>query len=140
MDAITLHFPVLDSSLNCQITSLSWVFSYSFLVSQVHMNPSQSTLSIEGDDIDRVDKAMQHISYLNSRQFPTPGIRRLKITSTVKYVLVLTWGIPVQGWGIMDISLVETKESWPVPASHIASMLELERFPQQHSACCLRME
>uniref|UniRef100_A0A8C3R9V2 Calsyntenin-1 n=1 Tax=Cyanoderma ruficeps TaxID=181631 RepID=A0A8C3R9V2_9PASS len=51
---------------------------------KVHMNPSQSTLSIEGDDIDRVDKAMQHISYLNSRQFPTPGIRRLKITSTVK--------------------------------------------------------
>ncbi|XP_053818999.1 calsyntenin-1 isoform X2 [Vidua chalybeata] len=51
---------------------------------KIHMNPSQSTLTIEGDDIDRVDKAMQHISYLNSRQFPTPGIRRLKITSTVK--------------------------------------------------------
>lgn len=31
-----------------------------------------------------MDKAMQHISYLNSRQFPTPGIRRLKITSTIK--------------------------------------------------------
>uniref|UniRef100_A0A8C0VJI5 Calsyntenin-1 n=1 Tax=Cyanistes caeruleus TaxID=156563 RepID=A0A8C0VJI5_CYACU len=51
---------------------------------KIHMNPSQSMLTIEGDDIDRVDKAMQHISYLNSRQFPTPGIRRLKITSTVK--------------------------------------------------------
>ncbi|KAM6998844.1 calsyntenin-1 isoform 3-T3 [Passerculus sandwichensis] len=51
---------------------------------KIHMNPSQSTLTIEGDDIDRVDKAMQHISYLNSRQFPTPGIRRLKITSTVR--------------------------------------------------------
>ncbi|XP_064028342.1 calsyntenin-1 isoform X3 [Pogoniulus pusillus] len=51
---------------------------------KIHMNPSQSTLSIEGDDIDRVDKAMQHISYLNSRQFPTPGIRRLKITTDVK--------------------------------------------------------
>lgn len=50
------------------------------------MNPSQSAVTVEGDDIDRVDKAMQHISYLNSRQFPTPGIRRLKITSTVKYV------------------------------------------------------
>ncbi|PKU37089.1 hypothetical protein llap_12608 [Limosa lapponica baueri] len=53
-------------------------------LNQVHMNPSQSTLTLEGDDIDRVDKAMQHISYLNSRQFPTPGIRRLKITSVVK--------------------------------------------------------
>ncbi|XP_054031896.1 calsyntenin-1 isoform X3 [Dryobates pubescens] len=51
---------------------------------KIHMNPSQSTVSIEGDDIDRVDKAMQHISYLNSRQFPTPGIRRLKITTDVK--------------------------------------------------------
>ncbi|KAM6191721.1 LOW QUALITY PROTEIN: calsyntenin-1 [Sarcoramphus papa] len=51
---------------------------------KIHMNPSQSTLTLEGDDIDRFDKAMQHISYLNSRQFPTPGIRRLKITSVVK--------------------------------------------------------
>uniref|UniRef100_A0A670J5K2 Calsyntenin 1 n=1 Tax=Podarcis muralis TaxID=64176 RepID=A0A670J5K2_PODMU len=50
----------------------------------IHMNPSQSVLSLEGDDIDRFDKAMQHIAYLNSRQFPTPGIRRIKITSTVK--------------------------------------------------------
>ncbi|XP_033012128.1 calsyntenin-1 isoform X2 [Lacerta agilis] len=51
---------------------------------KIHMNPSQSVLSLEGDDIDRFDKAMQHIAYLNSRQFPTPGIRRIKITSTVK--------------------------------------------------------
>ncbi|KTF79142.1 hypothetical protein cypCar_00026530 [Cyprinus carpio] len=27
---------------------------------------------------------MQHISYLNSRQFPTPGIRHLRVTTTVK--------------------------------------------------------
>lgn len=65
------------------------ILFYFFLLFQIHMNPSQSTLTVEGDDIDRVDKAMQHISYLNSRQFPTPGIRRLKITSVVKYVLVL---------------------------------------------------
>uniref|UniRef100_A0ABM5EKK6 Calsyntenin-1 isoform X4 n=1 Tax=Pogona vitticeps TaxID=103695 RepID=A0ABM5EKK6_9SAUR len=51
---------------------------------KIHVNPSQSALTLEGDDIDRFDKAMQHISYLNSRQFPTPGIRRIKITSTVK--------------------------------------------------------
>ncbi|XP_073441104.1 calsyntenin-1 isoform X3 [Dendrobates tinctorius] len=43
-----------------------------------------STLTVEGDDIDRFDQAMQRISYLNTRQFPTPGIRRLKITTTVK--------------------------------------------------------
>ncbi|XP_038678048.1 calsyntenin-1 isoform X3 [Scyliorhinus canicula] len=50
----------------------------------VHFNPTQSMLSMEGDDIENFDKTMQHVSYLNSRQFPTPGIRRLKITTTVK--------------------------------------------------------
>ncbi|KAJ7306370.1 hypothetical protein JRQ81_009714 [Phrynocephalus forsythii] len=51
---------------------------------KIHVYPSQSALTLEGDDIERFDKAMQHITYLNSRQFPTPGIRRIKITSTVK--------------------------------------------------------
>ncbi|XP_041063430.1 calsyntenin-1 isoform X3 [Carcharodon carcharias] len=50
----------------------------------VHFNPTQSMLNMEGDDIESFDKSMQHVSYLNSRQFPTPGIRRLKITTTVK--------------------------------------------------------
>ncbi|XP_048375324.1 calsyntenin-1 isoform X4 [Sphaerodactylus townsendi] len=45
---------------------------------KIQMNPSQSVLTLEGDDIDQFDRAMQHISYLNSRQFPTPGIRRIK--------------------------------------------------------------
>lgn len=44
-------------------------------------------LTLEGDDVGELNKALQHVSYLNSRQFPTPGIRRLRITSTVKYVL-----------------------------------------------------
>lgn len=52
--------------------------------SQVEFNPSQSSLTVEGDDIDAFDKVMQHISYLNSRQFPTPGIRHLRISTTVK--------------------------------------------------------
>uniref|UniRef100_A0A8C0W494 Calsyntenin-1 n=1 Tax=Castor canadensis TaxID=51338 RepID=A0A8C0W494_CASCN len=51
---------------------------------QIQASPSQSVLTLEGDDIGELDKAMQRVSYLNSRQFPTPGIRRLKITSTVK--------------------------------------------------------
>lgn len=58
-------------------------FSGSFL--QVDFNPNQSSLTVEGDDIDAFDKVMQHISYLNSRQFPTPGIRHLRISTTVKY-------------------------------------------------------
>ncbi|XP_030078356.1 calsyntenin-1 isoform X2 [Microcaecilia unicolor] len=51
---------------------------------KIHFNPSQSQLALEGNDIDQFEKAVQHISYLNSRQFPTPGIRKLKITTTVK--------------------------------------------------------
>ncbi|KAI1890830.1 hypothetical protein AGOR_G00157650 [Albula goreensis] len=51
---------------------------------KVQFNPSQSSLTLEGDDIESFDKVMQHISYLNSRQFPTPGIRHLRISTTVK--------------------------------------------------------
>ncbi|KAJ8259683.1 hypothetical protein GJAV_G00172230 [Gymnothorax javanicus] len=51
---------------------------------KVQFNPSQSSLSLEGYDIESFDKVMQHVSYLNSRQFPTPGIRRLRISTTVK--------------------------------------------------------
>lgn len=56
------------------------------MFSQVEFNPNQSSLTMEGDDIGAFDKVMQHISYLNSRQFPTPGIRHLRISTTVKYV------------------------------------------------------
>ncbi|XP_033824943.1 calsyntenin-1 isoform X4 [Periophthalmus magnuspinnatus] len=51
---------------------------------KVDFNPNQSSLTVEGDDIDAFEKVMQHISYLNSRQFPTPGIRHLRISTTVK--------------------------------------------------------
>uniref|UniRef100_W5MIY2 Calsyntenin-1 n=1 Tax=Lepisosteus oculatus TaxID=7918 RepID=W5MIY2_LEPOC len=51
---------------------------------KVQFSPSQSSLVMEGDDIESFDRAMQHVSYLNSRQFPTPGIRRLRVTTTVK--------------------------------------------------------
>lgn len=42
---------------------------------------------MEGEDVRELEKAMQHVTYLNSRQFPTPGIRRLKLSSTVRYLL-----------------------------------------------------
>ncbi|KAG7472760.1 hypothetical protein MATL_G00112320 [Megalops atlanticus] len=51
---------------------------------KVQFNPNQSSLTLEGDDIESFDKVMQHISYLNSRQFPTPGIRHLRVSTTVK--------------------------------------------------------
>uniref|UniRef100_A0A672R8B1 Cadherin domain-containing protein n=1 Tax=Sinocyclocheilus grahami TaxID=75366 RepID=A0A672R8B1_SINGR len=51
---------------------------------KVEFNPNQSSLTLEGDDIESFEKVMQHISYLNSRQFPTPGIRHLRVSTTVK--------------------------------------------------------
>nr|XP_034988628.1 calsyntenin-2 isoform X2 [Zootoca vivipara] len=49
-----------------------------------HFNPSQSVLVIEGDDIVNINQALQKVSYINSRQFPTSGIRRLKVSSKVQ--------------------------------------------------------
>lgn len=34
-----------------------------------------------------LEKALRHVAYLNSRQFPTPGVRRLRLTSTARCVL-----------------------------------------------------
>lgn len=49
---------------------------------QIQANPSQSVLTLEGEDVGELERVMQHITYRNSRQFPTPGIRRLKLSST----------------------------------------------------------
>ncbi|NXE68281.1 CSTN2 protein, partial [Calcarius ornatus] len=49
-----------------------------------HFNPSQSALVIEGDDIENINQALQKVSYINSRQFPTAGVRRLKVSSKVQ--------------------------------------------------------
>ncbi|NXI12009.1 CSTN2 protein, partial [Irena cyanogastra] len=49
-----------------------------------HFNPSQSVLVMEGDDIENINQALQKVSYINSRQFPTAGIRRLKVSSKVQ--------------------------------------------------------
>nr|XP_015216408.1 PREDICTED: calsyntenin-2 [Lepisosteus oculatus] len=49
-----------------------------------HFNPAQSILAMEGDDLENINQALRKVSYINSRQFPTPGIRRLKISTTVQ--------------------------------------------------------
>ncbi|XP_018083165.1 calsyntenin-1 isoform X2 [Xenopus laevis] len=53
-------------------------------VIKINLNASPSDLILEGDDIDSCDQAMQQVSYVNSRQFPTPGMRRFTITTSVK--------------------------------------------------------
>ncbi|KFO56009.1 Calsyntenin-2, partial [Corvus brachyrhynchos] len=49
-----------------------------------HFNPSQSVLVMEGDDIENINQALRKVSYINSRQFPTAGIRHLKVSSKVQ--------------------------------------------------------
>ncbi|XP_018080516.1 calsyntenin-3 isoform X2 [Xenopus laevis] len=51
---------------------------------KVHVNPAQSQLSLEGDDAHSFSRALQHVEYLNSLQFPTPGVRPLKLQTIVK--------------------------------------------------------
>lgn len=53
---------------------------------QFHFNPAQSILVMEGEDLDNMNAAVRKVSYINSRQFPTPGARRLRISTSVQYV------------------------------------------------------
>ncbi|XP_064158256.1 calsyntenin-2-like isoform X1 [Anguilla rostrata] len=49
-----------------------------------HFNPAQSILVMEGDDLENMNMALKKVAYINSRQFPTPGIRRLRISTSVQ--------------------------------------------------------
>lgn len=39
---------------------------------------------MEGEDLENMNAAVRKVSYINSRQFPTPGIRRLHISTAVQ--------------------------------------------------------
>lgn len=49
------------------------------------MNPSQSVLVLEGDDIESFNRAVQQVTYRNSLRFATPGVRPLKLTTSLRY-------------------------------------------------------
>ncbi|KAJ8389584.1 hypothetical protein AAFF_G00118210 [Aldrovandia affinis] len=49
-----------------------------------HFNPAQSILVMEGEDLGSINVALTKVSYINSRQFPTAGIRRLRISTSVQ--------------------------------------------------------
>ncbi|KAI4800136.1 hypothetical protein KUCAC02_014985, partial [Chaenocephalus aceratus] len=51
---------------------------------EFHFNPAQSILVMEGEDLENMNTAVRKVAYINSRQFPTPGIRRLHISTTVQ--------------------------------------------------------
>ncbi|MCJ8732067.1 hypothetical protein PDJAM_G00206690 [Pangasius djambal] len=49
-----------------------------------HFNPAQSVLVMESDDLENINTAMAKVSYINSRQFPTPGLRALHVSTTIQ--------------------------------------------------------
>ncbi|XP_004588404.2 calsyntenin-2 [Ochotona princeps] len=101
-----------------------------------HFNPSQSILVMEGDDIGNINRALQKVSYINSRQFPTAGVRRLRVSSEVQcfgedvcisipevdaYVMVLQAVEP-------QITLRGTERFWR-PAAQLESTKGVILFP-----------
>ena len=64
---------------------MSGNFKNSSLSLQVHVNPSQSVLVLEGDDIESFNRAVQQVTYRNSLRFATPGVRPLKLTTSLRY-------------------------------------------------------
>lgn len=101
-----------------------------------HFNPSQSVLVMEGDDIGNINRALQKVSYINSRQFPTAGVRRLRLSSKVQcfgedvcisipdvdaYIMVLQAIEP-------QITLQGTERFWR-PAAQFESTRGVTLFP-----------
>ncbi|XP_050996756.1 calsyntenin-2 [Acomys russatus] len=101
-----------------------------------HFNPSQSVLVMEGDEIGNINQALQKVSYINSRQFPTAGVRRLRLSSKVQcfgedvcisipdvdaYVMVLQASEP-------QITLQGTERFWR-PAAQFESARGVTLFP-----------
>lgn len=54
---------------------------------EVTTNTDSSEITIEGKDAIDVEDMLSQISYLNSREFPTPGRRSLRISTSIQYVL-----------------------------------------------------
>ncbi|RXN13083.1 calsyntenin-1 isoform X4 [Labeo rohita] len=49
-----------------------------------HLNPAQSLVVMEGEDLEQMNAALRKVSYINSRQFPTKGARHLRISTAVQ--------------------------------------------------------
>lgn len=49
-----------------------------------HLNPAQSLVVMEGEDLEQMNGALRKVSYINSRQFPIIGARHLRISTAVQ--------------------------------------------------------
>ncbi|XP_049631246.1 calsyntenin-1 isoform X2 [Suncus etruscus] len=51
---------------------------------KVQLSHSHAVLTVETESVGDLEKALQRAVYLNSRQFPTPGTRRLRLSSSAQ--------------------------------------------------------
>jgi hypothetical protein len=56
---------------------------------EVSTNTDSTSVIIDGKDAIDVEDMLSQISYINSREFPTPGRRSLRISTSIQYVLAL---------------------------------------------------
>ncbi|XP_062848976.1 calsyntenin-2-like [Trichomycterus rosablanca] len=49
-----------------------------------HLNPGQSVLVMEADDVESVTSAMMKVSYVNLMRFISPGLRSIRISTAVQ--------------------------------------------------------
>nr|XP_033779818.1 calsyntenin-3 isoform X1 [Geotrypetes seraphini] len=111
---------------------------------KVHVNPSQTLLTLEGDDLETFNHAIQHVAYMNSLRFATPGVRPLKLSTIVKcfseescvsipdvegYVVVLQPDAP-------QITL-SSKSHFARPASEFESPEGAPVFPELRIMCSI---
>ncbi|KAK7887047.1 hypothetical protein WMY93_026668 [Mugilogobius chulae] len=112
---------------------------------KVHVNPSQSVLVLEGDDIESFNRAVQQVTYRNSLRFATPGVRPLKLTTTLRcfneesclslkqlegYLVVLQPDAP-------QISLSGVGPHLARPAPEFESPRGVPLFPELRIVCSL---
>ncbi|XP_053481527.1 calsyntenin-3 [Ictalurus furcatus] len=112
---------------------------------KVHVNPSQSVLVLEGDDIESFNRAVQQVTYRNSLRFATPGVRPLKLSTSLRcfseegclslrqlegYLVVLQPDAP-------QISLSGVGPHLARPAPEFEAARGVPLFPELRIACSL---
>ena len=67
-------------------------------------NSHGSMVTIDGDDVDNINKLVRQVAYLNTREFPAPGKRKLKLETSLTCADGSKRSVPVTQTGIIVIS------------------------------------
>ncbi|KAK1341432.1 hypothetical protein QTO34_017838 [Cnephaeus nilssonii] len=98
---------------------------------KVHVNPSQSLLTLEGDDVETFNHALQHVAYMNTLRFATPGVRPLRLTTAVNST---TGGDGGDGGGAETLSPFPPLTTWAALCRG-ASVKSLRLHPRSGGLC-----